>query len=378
MKVDLIDILLFVLIVQMISFAMFLFFSNSRRMIQPGKILAFFLIAKSLCVSNFLSFRQSSYFYEHFPHLFYFGSSFTILFGPLLYFYVKSLLYRDFKFKPVYWLHLFPFLIHFSYLLFKFHVFDADTKRELLSAGTAVIFSPSVSLGLSIALYLYILIYTLTSIRLLYQYKRRLEDHYANLEQVYFNWISLVLYGFLMKWLADIWYLYEVYVNGDYQGPGLIVSRLILFLLINIMIFKALRQPELFRGIEEKVNEKKHSLSQVIFDIYREKLNQYMSEKKPFLTPAITLETLAKRVDIPPRSLTEVIQRSYQQNFYDFINEFRIRESEKMLSHASSHQKSILDVMVEVGFNSKSSFYAAFKKFAGMTPAQYKKNDSML
>ena len=56
-----------------------------------------------------------------------------------------------------------------------------------------------------------------------------------------------------------------------------------------------------------------------------------MEEKKPFLNPDITLMDIAEQVKIPYRALSEVINNKLNQNFYDFINGYRINESKKLL-----------------------------------------------
>ena len=61
------------------------------------------------------------------------------------------------------------------------------------------------------------------------------------------------------------------------------------------------------------------------------------------------------------------------QNFLDFINQKRIKRAEEMLGGPTFSQYTILAIAHEVGFNSKSAFYTAFKKFTGHTPTTYRK-----
>jgi AraC-like DNA-binding protein len=64
--------------------------------------------------------------------------------------------------------------------------------------------------------------------------------------------------------------------------------------------------------------------------------------------------------------------QSFNQNFRDFINKYRIEESKFLLKNKSNGNKTILEIAYEVGFNSKSAFNAAFKKFTGLTPKEYR------
>ena len=61
-------------------------------------------------------------------------------------------------------------------------------------------------------------------------------------------------------------------------------------------------------------------------------------------------------------------------SFYDFINKYRIEESKKLMSNSKNKGISILEVLYEAGFNSKTAFNVAFKKFTGITPTRFKKN----
>ena len=98
-----------------------------------------------------------------------------------------------------------------------------------------------------------------------------------------------------------------------------------------------------------------------------------MERSKPYLDPDLTLMDLAEKTLIPYRALSEVINNTLKQNFYDYINEYRIRAAQKLLSERESKFKTVLEVLYEVGYNSKSSFNNAFKKYTGMTPTEFKK-----
>jgi AraC-like DNA-binding protein len=143
-----------------------------------------------------------------------------------------------------------------------------------------------------------------------------------------------------------------------------------------LIIYKALANPEVFSRNDQLPQQKKKSLSKSSNDKYLHKLLSFLDREKPYLDPSLTLYDLAEKVSIPPRSLSEVIKSSLAQNFYDFINTYRIKESERLLSDPSSHHKTVLEILYEVGFNSKSSFNQSFKKVTGRTPSQYRSKKS--
>ena len=77
---------------------------------------------------------------------------------------------------------------------------------------------------------------------------------------------------------------------------------------------------------------------------------------------------------MPAHALSQLINEELGQNFFDYINSFRIQEFERRLVDPRNAHVSILGIAMDVGFNSKSSFNTAFRKFKGMTPSEYRKN----
>jgi ligand-binding sensor domain-containing protein/AraC-like DNA-binding protein len=104
-----------------------------------------------------------------------------------------------------------------------------------------------------------------------------------------------------------------------------------------------------------------------------QKLFYLVEEEKVYKDPNLTIKFLASKLLISPRSLSRIINNQLNTNFYEFINEYRIKEAQQMLSAPGDHQESILEIAYEVGYNSKSAFNRAFKNFTGMTPSEFRK-----
>jgi AraC-like DNA-binding protein len=132
-------------------------------------------------------------------------------------------------------------------------------------------------------------------------------------------------------------------------------------------------QPVIFSGIEESQRQKTPFLSKSLEQQYLNQLSTFMETENPYLNPDITLSDLSKEVSIPHRALSEIINNSLDQNFYDFINSYRIKESQNLLKNQANKKKTVLEILYQVGYKSKSSFNTAFKKNTGMTPSQFKK-----
>jgi YesN/AraC family two-component response regulator len=147
------------------------------------------------------------------------------------------------------------------------------------------------------------------------------------------------------------------------------------------VLFKALRNPEIFSAWKEKEIEETAQTPKYVLPVLNnekklilDKLQQHMQSAKPFLEPELTLDELAIQLSVKPKILSQTINELLQQNFFEFINSYRIEEAKRLLTNPKDKKITVLEVMYEVGFNSKSSFNTIFKKNTGLTPSEFKKN----
>jgi AraC-like DNA-binding protein len=100
-------------------------------------------------------------------------------------------------------------------------------------------------------------------------------------------------------------------------------------------------------------------------------LQAAMARDKLYLDSELTLTGLASHLQLPPRHLSQIINSCTGQNFIDFVNGCRVEEARRLLANRTC-TSSILSIAMDVGFNSKSAFYNAFKRHSGQTPSQYR------
>jgi AraC-like DNA-binding protein len=305
------------------------------------------------------------------PHLFYIGQPFFFLAAPSFYLYVKSLAFSDFTLNKRHLFHAMPFL--FMVLLFTvtYHIHSAETKRALLESN--IFFLQSFGLYFNLIVYIYILGYNLSSLFILRNYRKRIKEEYSSIERINLSWLSFILYGFIFACctsiIAGLSFAFDLRIRDNL----ILINLFSFFVLFNYIFFKALVQPSIFSGIEERQRQKPPFLSKSLELQYLNQLSTFMDAEKPYLNPDITLSYLSEKVFIPHRALSEIINNSLDQNFYDFINSYRIKESQRLLKNQANKQKTVLEILYQVGYNSKSSFHIAFKKYTGMTPSQFKK-----
>ncbi|MCK4919930.1 MAG: helix-turn-helix domain-containing protein [Bacteroidales bacterium] len=105
-----------------------------------------------------------------------------------------------------------------------------------------------------------------------------------------------------------------------------------------------------------------------------ENLRQLMTEKKVFLNSDLSLKDLAKELHISTNTLSSLFNNSLNQNFYDFVNTYRVEYVQKLMESEEMKNYTLVSIGYESGFNSKSSFFRIFKKHTGKTPSEYIKN----
>jgi AraC-like DNA-binding protein len=153
-------------------------------------------------------------------------------------------------------------------------------------------------------------------------------------------------------------------------------------------VLKALNNPELFKGVDDNMllvnealntkgiataKEPSETPKSAEIALQIELVKKHVIENEPYLEPSLTIQELAKQVSIPVRDLSVLINHHMNQHFFDFVNEFRIEKAMQILKDAEKSKHTILEILYEVGFNSKSSFNTAFKKHTNQTPTEFRK-----
>jgi AraC-like DNA-binding protein len=220
-------------------------------------------------------------------------------------------------------------------------------------------------------LYLHVMIYNLLALIALEKFKSKVKNKIAAVESVKFSWLKFILYGYIIASLSSI-ILHIPAVEID-PSTGDLLTFIAFLVFFTMLFYKALINPDLFLDIEENPKYKSSLLAEKDAKLILKKLDQFMQKDKPFLDPSITVKQLAEKLTISDRILSQIINEYMKQNFYDFINNYRINFAKKLLNNPTDEKMTVLEILYEAGFNSKSAFNVAFKKETGVTPSQFRR-----
>jgi AraC-like DNA-binding protein len=130
------------------------------------------------------------------------------------------------------------------------------------------------------------------------------------------------------------------------------------------------RRDDLFSSGQVKYANKKIKPDDA--ELMLSRLERVMTEKKVFKNPNLKLNDLANEINVSTHQLSQLLNDKLGKGFTLYVNEFRIQEACRILS--TDENLTIEAIGEEVGFNSKSTFFSAFKKLKGMTPAMYQQS----
>ncbi|MGE5683331.1 MAG: helix-turn-helix domain-containing protein [Bacillota bacterium] len=367
MQFELLDIVYFIIVFQLLLFSVFLF-------VRRVNYLSNYLLGLQLSAQAAGIF--AGFFYNHFGHLsdtslnlMYLSYSFEFLWGPTFYLYVKSLVYSGFKLKRLHLSHFIPFIAFFVIALISFIPFGAEGKKIVLKNLTYVL----TAFHLDSIIRVQVLLYIIQSIRVYFYLQKKIKESCSSVPKESISWIRFLIAGFAVSYFVSApIVLMNLYIFNNQAFLTKLMITLPYFIYFNVIFLKAWFQPGIFAGAEVNVKYKSSKLTKEEAEGLINKLNSYIAQNKPYLKPDLTLNQLAGELDIPPRTLSQIINEYFNHNFYDYINRLRIEESKQMLLDISC-KKTVLEILYAVGFNNKSAYNIAFKRATNLTPTEFRK-----
>lgn len=297
-----------------------------------------------------------------------------LLLAPTLFFYILSLTRPNFQLKWRLLLHFLPIgvyvLVNFSYWPQYPETLEQYMAHPICQSH--IIFRKFVQIQL--------LIYNISCIWLIQKHNKVIEELMSSVENKNLLWLRDFM-------LASI-VLFMAWIMTDYLPIPQETYGFITLFLSYWIGYKVTQQKEVFTEFSSKIvletidgiNEspqiryKNSSLTDNSKRELMQKIEYFMQTQKPYLNNELTLPMLAESLGISTNNLSQVLNESFGENFYKFVNRYRIEESQRLLLDSSFSHYNILGIAFEAGFNSKATFNKTFKEITGVSPSEFIKN----
>jgi len=331
-------------------------------------------------------------FYVPFQHLYFIG--------PVIFFYVQSLLNPSFRFGKKEWLHLLPGLL---YLLFSVVMVVTDKlvlKKYFFLANGA---DPDFDTWYQLTGFASMVLYFIFSIRYYGLYKKLIVQVISYADVVMFRWIKNFLLSFLLILIVRLgftiseliiqqtysstwWYFlafaiifYYIAITGYANSietkiafrpnlPGYRSALLLNYLPPTLQHQVTTEDAEVIE-IESVANHQ--TIPSETLSEWKTKLLNLMQAKKMYEDPELSLAQVAKQLQSNPSLISKMINQGFGLNFNDFVNQFRIEAVKTLLENGEHKKQTLLGIAFDCGFNSKATFNRAFKKFTGHSPKEW-------
>ncbi|MEA3495950.1 MAG: helix-turn-helix domain-containing protein, partial [Bacteroidota bacterium] len=288
-----------------------------------------------------------------------------LLINPAFYLYIKSLIQQDFKLKWKHYFHLSPFVLIQLIIYVQETPFSLNSIMDIENnAVFGILF-----IFVSLASWFF---YNIISIKRVNNYHKNLKNELSNIEHnISLRWVLFILIFYILFCIA-------VLLLGAYfliVSKQLIIlyhiTNSILLVMVYILGFYGLRQTKININTNQENDIKKYKNSLLTVknkEEIKESIINYFKSEKPYFDSEFNMDKLSLALNIPKHNLTEVLSTELGNNFFSFVNNYRINSVKEKLNSNDFNLFSIESIGYDCGFSSKSSFFTSFKKVTGKTP----------
>ncbi|MGZ5218834.1 MAG: helix-turn-helix domain-containing protein [Chitinophagaceae bacterium] len=312
------------------------------------------------------------------------SSKLPLLYGPLVYLFARDILQQQRVQSLRDALHFVPF-VFIALIIFSSGNYFYSGWIQFLFSGTSGTVFQLISL----------LAYHYLAWAKWRHHHRQVKDYFSSIRHLRLQWLKefIMLSAFVCTAISLLLYfMYQYHPTLHFLRWG--------FILLSIFIYwisyASINKPVLFFAHEEDDRQQRPAPVLVIPRLLIHKrvekyantglkeeeanriltaLVQLMRDQKKFLEPEITIDKLAGMVNTNRHYLSQVLNERVGQSFYDYINQYRVNEAKRMLLDPRYSGQKIASIAYDAGFNSLSAFNEVFKKMAGVTPTQFKKQE---
>lgn len=346
--------------------------------LYSGRWLSAFLFLSAMYITPWMLGMDDWYAYDGFREFLFFVPFYQFfLLGPVIYFYTLSLLDPSWRLSRKDWVHFIPAGLYLLYslviavtdlLILEEFYFYADGRDKDLS------------LWYQISGLIWMIYYSYRSLVLYQLYRRTIFHEVSFAETITYTWIRRFLFSLLVIFILRV--LFFIF----FPGWGSFGDKWWYFFAYSIVVwyisiegYTYLIRSDSHPGISSVPPPlpKEQPRSQPSELLEAAILEKAFQEDQIHRNPGLTISDLAEHLGVSSRMISSTINQTFQKNFNDFVNGYRVDDVKQQLRQGVHHEFTILSIALESGFNSKATFNRVFKKVVGETPAQFaRKQDS--
>lgn len=347
---------------------------------KADKFLSAFFFVITLYLLNNYSVKFSLW--KIFPEIISVITLVTLSYGPLLFFYVSSLIGKKINRKQILF-HLLPIILIFLIILP--FLFYSKEEKWLYFTDKFINLPLNVSIGTFIQ-YLSAPFYFIWIILILNKHKQNLKNTHSFTDKINLDWMRKLLYGGISIWFVDCLNVYALNFSSiEYPYIISIIIKIIFIIFIILIGYYGINQGSIFSVIQspkdnENTKTKEEKTKRIPDEIAEKQANtllNYMQEEKAYLNSELRIQDIAINLNLPVHVLSYIINTKLNKNFYDFVNQYRIEEAKFRLHDLDCNNLTIVAIAYDCGFSSKATFNRLFKKYTGITPTQHKNLKSL-
>ena len=370
---------------------------------RSDKWLSLFLFLCSLFIAPWM--LGFAGWYDNQPYrdfLFYMPMQHLYFIGPVIFFYVQSLLNPSFRFGKKEWVHLLPGILYLLYSLIMFVTDKIILKHYYFLADEM---DRDFDYWYQASGLVSMLIYFFISLRYYSLYKKLMVQVVSYADTVLFRWVKNFLLAFLLMQLLHIgfeicskifptlnsyvggWWFFFLFAVIFYYiaitGYSNSIETKVPFKL-NLLRYKPslllqyrpaevnennfIEDAEVIEVEDVQTDKKEDS---ILLAQWKPKIEALLTNEKAYEDAGLSLTQVAKRLKTNPSIISKVINQGFELNFNDFVNHYRIEAVKEKLKAGEQKIQTLLGIAYDCGFNSKATFNRAFKKATGISPKEW-------
>jgi AraC-like DNA-binding protein len=241
------------------------------------------------------------------------------------------------------------------------------------------------------------ILYLILTVFVLRTYRKNIKTVFSNIEKLQLDWLRnltvLMIFVVAFFLIENILFLLDIQVSEAFNLSSAVVA-----LSIYIMGYMGMAKSDIFsrpdiansmqtlstmkiknqKTATEGENKKysKSGLDDETAQAYLNELISLMEDEHVYRNSDLTLSQLAAPLGISAHNLSQVLNSTRGQNFFDFVNSYRVNDVIASFNDSDKNHLKILALAFDAGFNSKTTFNSIFKKMTGETPSEYRQKNS--